>query len=445
MATITILGAGYVGLPTAVLFALSGHHVFLVEPDQKRLSTIKGGSSFFVEHGLDQLVQAALQSGRFIATDSYEESASTSDFVFSCVGTPDMPQGDLNLEYVLGAAREAAIYMPDHAIFVQKSTVPVGTGAEIQALFTQMQRKLYYVSNPEFLRESTAIHDSLYPDRVVVGGDEEPVNAVLDLYCQLELYREDIARISLVTSVDMSVEYCKVDLNSAEMIKVGANAFLALKISFANDMARYADAVGADVKQVLSVIGADHRIGTAFLQAGRGFGGGCFPKDLKGIIASAADHGVAMPTLTAAQQVNKVMPKHIVGKTGKHLGGLRGKRVALLGLAFKAGTSDVRKSPGIALADRFVEYGANVLAFDPEALDEARGHCRNDVLLVHSFEEAVTGVDAVVIATEWPQFIERDPENFAQLMQGDLFVDAVNGCDKPAVEAAGLRYIGVGR
>ncbi len=445
--TITVLGAGYVGLTTAALLAHAGYKVYAIEPNQKRLEVIKQGRSFFYEQGLDVIIKTAIDSGKLIATDSYADSIPSSNVVFSCVGTPDSPDGSSNLSYVYGSAEESAKYLQPGSIYVQKSTVPVGTGKEIELLFKKLSKDISYVSNPEFLRESTALYDTLYFDRVVVGGDNRTsVEHVLDIYRQLESHRDDIAKLAETKTGARNGKYIATSLNSAELIKVTANAFLALKISFANSIAKLADKVDADVVEVMDAVGADERIGRAFLNAGRGYGGGCFPKDVSGLIASAEKNGVAMDIMTSAQDVNSSMPDYIVDKLKSLLNGdIDGKSVAVLGLAFKGGTSDARKSPGIKLANILVNEGATVKAFDPEAIKEEMGDLSPGVELLETVESVLKSTDVIIVATEWKQFIDISGNEYKRLSNAEIFVAAINHFDKKTIADAGMTYIGVGR
>lgn len=445
--TITVLGAGYVGLTTAALLAHAGYTVYVVEPNPKRLDVIKQGRSFFFEEGLDPVIATAIKKGTLIPTNSYEESVPNSRVVFSCVGTPDNPDGSSNLAYVFSAAKEAAKYLSDGAIYIQKSTVPVGTGNRIEELFKDLGKKIDYASNPEFLREGTALFDTLCFDRVVVGGRHKTaVERTLNIYRQLETCKHEIAAIAKIDLKEVNGRYIAANLNSAELIKVTSNAFLALKISFANSIAKLADQVDADVIEVMDAVGADARIGRAFLNAGRGYGGGCFPKDVSGLIMSGLEHGVDLEIMTAAQEVNSSMAGYIVEKLRDALDGdLADKKIAVLGLAFKAGTSDVRRSPGILIANVLNKSGAITTAYDPQAAGEASEELHGSVQLTDSIEQAISGVEAVIIATDWPELIGYDLANYKKHMSGNLFVDAVNSFSIPHVTKAGLRYIGVGR
>lgn len=444
--TITILGAGYVGLTTAALLAQSGYKVYVVEPNPTRLEAIKAGRSFFFEQGIDPIIKKGVDEGTLIPTDSYADSVPDADIIFSCVGTPDNPDGSSNLTYVFSAAEETAKYVKPSAVYVQKSTVPVGTGRKVIAQFSEQKADVSYVSNPEFLREGTAVYDTLYFDRVVAGGDDqEAVEKVLDVYRQLEAHRDAIAKVGGIKTGPRKGLYVTTKLNSAELIKVTANAFLALKISFANSIAMLADRVDADVVEVMDAVGADERIGRAFLNAGRGYGGGCFPKDVSGLIASALENNIDLEVMQSAQAINAAMPGYIVEKLKNQLGTLEGKKVAVLGLAFKAGTSDVRKSPGVAIANVLSQSDAQTIAYDPKANDEAKEDLRRDVQLSVDALSAIDGCDAVILATEWPEFKSLPFDDIQSRMKGNVLVDAVNIVDKQTATASGLTYIGVGR
>jgi UDPglucose 6-dehydrogenase len=446
--TITILGAGYVGLTTAALLARSGYKTYLIEPNKKRLDVIITGKSFFYEQGLDPIIKSAIDDGNLIPTDSYESSIPNSNVVFSCVGTPDNPDGSSNLTYVFGAAEEAAKYMRSNTIYIQKSTVPVGTGERIKEIFSKLKSKINYVSNPEFLREGTALYDTLYFDRVVAGSDnKKTVEQVLDIYRELEKHRDKIAKIAKIDIKPHQGQYISTSLNSAELIKVTSNAFLALKISFANSIAKLADKVDADIIEVMDAVGADKRIGRAFLNAGRGYGGGCFPKDVSGLISSGIQNGVHLDIMEAAQSLNETMPGYIVEKLQSKIGGnLQGKKVAVLGLSFKAGTSDVRRSPGVLLANSLDKARAIVTTFDPQANGEAAEDLRKSIIQRQSIEDAIKDVDAMIVATEWPEFLNYSPSKLAKAVKnGIIFVDAVNRFSKADIKDAGLTYIGVGR
>jgi UDPglucose 6-dehydrogenase len=447
-AVVSVIGTGYVGLTTAVLLAEAGHKTYAIEINPERLASIKSGKSFFYEEGLDPLIKHSLKTGLLIPTDSQKDGVPNSDFVFSCVGTPDNPDGSSNLNYVFSAAEEAAKLMRTGAIYIQKSTVPVGTGAKVEEIFDKADKPIKYVSNPEFLREGTAIVDSLWPDRIVVGsGDPGAAKSVIELYKDIEARREEIAkRAGVKNGKTPSIEEFVTGRNSAELIKVTANAFLALKISFANSIAKLADQAGADVVEVMDAVGADRRIGRAFLNAGRGYGGGCFPKDVSGLIRSAEDYGVNMEIMNAATEVNESMPHYINTKIMRTLkGSVKGSRIGLLGLAFKAGTSDTRRSPAVAIANSLAEQGAKVAVYDPEATEEARPELNKKIEVVNNLMAAIDKAEALIIATDWPQFKDLDFKQLKSSLSGSIVVDCMNFLNKNDVEDAGLTYIGVGR
>lgn len=448
--TIAILGTGYVGLTSAAMFAAAGYKTYVIDINPERLEAVKQGKSFFYEAGLDPLVAEGVKNGKLIPTDSYAEAVPDADIIFSCVGTPDNPDGSSNLSYVFGSAEEAARYMQPGAVFVQKSTVPVGTGAQVKNTLLVGGKQFPYVSNPEFLREGTALSDSLWFDRIVVGGDNQiALDAVMDVYKTVYKKRGDIAKTAGLETPKQPPkgEYITTNLQSAELIKVSSNAFLALKISFANSIAKLADASEADVTEVMQAVGADPRIGKAFLNAGRGYGGGCFPKDVSGLISSGIEHGVDLEIMQAVTTVNESMPGYIAEKLQTVLeGNFEGKHIAVLGLAFKAGTSDTRRSPGVALANILARRGAKVVAYDPEALDEARPELRRGIRTADSVEESIEGADAVLIATDWPQLLDYPLENYAKhLANAKIFVDCMNRFEMEKVTQTGLKYVGVGR
>ncbi len=447
--TITVLGSGYVGLTTAALLAASGFTTYIIDPNKQRLDSIRNGKSFFYEAGLDPLVAAGLEHGRLIPTDSYTEAIPESTIVFSAVGTPDNSDGSSNLEYVFAAAREAARHMQPGSIYVQKSTVPVGTGAQVEKLFADSGKTFSYVSNPEFLRESTAIADSLWPERIVVGGrDPSALNAVINIYKQQQHVRSNIAALAGITppSDHSTEQYFMTSLESAELIKVSANAYLSLKISFANSIAKLADKTGADIVEVMTAVGADRRIGQAFLNAGRGYGGGCFPKDVAGLISASRSFGVEPNIMEAAQAVNESMPAYVIEKLQARLKKpIKQHAVAVLGLSFKAGTSDTRKSPGITIANLLASSGAQVRAYDPQAMEEAEPELAEQIHRAATTVDALNGADAVILATDWPEFLALTPQDYRGYMKGAVFVDAVNQFDKAVVEEASLQYVGVGR
>ncbi len=442
--TIAVIGTGYVGVTTSAILANAGYKVYALDISEDRLQALREGRSFFYEEGINPLIKTAVDNGNLIPTTSYEEAVSNSKFVFSCVGTPDRPDGSSNLDYVFAAAEECAKYIKPGSIYIQKSTVPVGTGRKVSETFKD--KSVAYTSNPEFLREGTAVLDTLFFDRIVVGGaDKEAVKQVLDLYQEVEKNQKEIAKLAGLQPKEVKGEYIATNLDSAELIKVTSNAFLALKISFANSIAQLADKTDADVVEVMHAAGADPRIGRAFLNAGRGYGGGCFPKDVRGLISSAESFGVDLQIMKAADSLNRQMPEYIVSKAAQKTGDFKGKRAAVLGLSFKAGTSDARKSPGVKIANLLAGTGASVNAYDPEANGEAKEDLTDSVNLVESAEEAVKDAEIIFVATDWPEFKEINLNELKSAMTGSLLVDCMNIYDPEKALAAGLEFIGVGR
>jgi UDPglucose 6-dehydrogenase len=421
---IAVIGTGYVGLVTAAGFAELGSEVWCVDIDADKITQLERGEIPIYEPGLRECV--ARNRERLHFSTELAPALEHSRLLFVAVGTPPTYSGDADLSAV-NAVVDAMPRSDRHAL-VMKSTVPVGTGAAIRRSFTERGKDGFaYVSCPEFLKEGSALEDFLRPDRVVVGDNGDWAgDAVIDLYSALDapLVRTDIA--------------------SAEMIKLAANAFLATKISFINEIANVCEETGADVLEVARGMGLDRRIGTHFLKPGIGFGGSCFPKDVSALKQLAGNSGYHFQLLTAVIEVNELQKRRVMGKLQKHLGSLVGKSVALLGLAFKANTDDMREASSLVLAARLQADGANVRAYDPVAEREARKLMRG-VEFADGALEAVTGADATVIVTEWPEFAELDWTAVAERMNGRLVIDGRNFLDPDEVRAAGFAYEGVGR
>jgi UDPglucose 6-dehydrogenase len=449
--TVTIIGCGYVGVTTAVILANCGYKVYALEPLKARLESLKAGKSFFYEEGVEELLRAGLKNGNLVVTDSYEESVKESGVVFCCMGTPDNPDGSSNLAYVFGAVEGAVPHLKASTVFVQKSTVPVGTGDRIRSMFVEAGVEAAYVSNPEFLREGTAIFDTLWTDRIVVGSeDQAAAEKVADLYRSIETAQNELGELAGITAPEAAVrtQYITMGQNAAELVKVSANAFLALKISFANSIAKLADKAHADITEVMAAVGSDKRIGKAFFNAGRGYGGGCFPKDVSGLIRSAQDYGVEMGIMQAVSDLNASMPHYIINKVENVLDTpqpLHDAKVAVLGLSFKAGTSDTRRSPAIAITNTLVDRGAKVVAYDPQAMHEAKPDLLDAVQLVDSMDAALKGTEVLFITTDWPEFVKLDLPKLKSDSTVSVIVDCMNCLDQTAVEQQGLTYIGVGK
>jgi UDPglucose 6-dehydrogenase len=420
---IAVIGTGYVGLVTAAGFAELGNDVWCVDIDAGKIERLNHGEIPIYEPGLAECV--ARNSDRLHFSTELGPALEHARLLFVAVGTPPTYSGDADLSSVY-AVVEAMPATDRHAL-VMKSTVPVGTGASIKREFARQAKGFAYVSCPEFLKEGAALADFLAPDRVVVGDDGDWAGqAVCDLYAPLgaPLVRTDIA--------------------SAEMVKLASNAFLATKISFINEIANVCEETGADVGEVAKGMGLDRRIGSHFLRPGIGYGGSCFPKDVSALKQLAGNSGYHFQLLTSVIEVNELQKRRVISKLQKHLGSLVGKHVALLGLAFKADTDDMREASSLVLAARLQADGASVSAYDPVAADEARKLMRG-VQFADDALSAVQDADAVILVTEWPEFAELDWGAVRERMQGKLLVDGRNFADRDAVRVAGLVYEGIGR
>src|SRR6201991_441631 len=420
---IGVIGTGYVGLVTAAGFAELGNEVYCIDIDAEKIQGLREGRIPIWEPGLEELVSKHRDRMHF-STD-LGEALEHARLLFVAVGTPPTYSGDADLSAV-HAVVEAMPASDNHAL-VMKSTVPVGTGEQIKRAFAERGKGFRYVSCPEFLKEGSAIADFLEPDRVVVGDDDDWAgDAVVELYAPLE------------------APLVRTDIRSAEMVKLASNAFLATKISFINEIANVCEETGADVVEVARGMGLDNRIGPKFLQAGIGFGGSCFPKDVTALKQLAGNSGYHFQLLTSVIEVNELQKRRVIGKLHKYLGGLVGKHVALFGLAFKPNTDDMREASSLVLSARLSAAGARVRAYDPVAEAEARKLIRG-VEFKDSAMAAGAGADALVLVTEWPEFAELDMGELASAMRGDLLVDGRNLFDPGDVLNAGLVYEGIGR
>jgi UDPglucose 6-dehydrogenase len=416
-----VIGVGWVGLVTAACFAELGHRVVARDILPEKVEALSRGEVAIHEPGLEDLLRRNAE--RITFTTDMDVLLEEARLLFVCVDTPPTYSGDADLSRVRAVVQE----LPEDSahVLIMKSTVPAGTGESIRRDIPD----LAYVSCPEFLKEGTAVEDFLHPDRVVVGsdpGDEEAAAAVAALYRPLggEILRTDVA--------------------SAEMIKLASNAFLATKISFINEIANVCEEVGADVGQVAKGMGLDERIGNSFLRAGIGYGGSCFPKDVSALKMLAGNTGYHFQLLTAVIEVNELQKRRVVGKLEKHLGSLIGKRVALLGLAFKPDTDDMREASSLVLAARLQGEGAEVVAYDPVAAERAAGML-GSVEMAHSAMEALDSADAAVLVTEWREFADLDWTAAAERMARPLLVDGRNFLDPEALNNAGFEYEGIGR
>jgi UDPglucose 6-dehydrogenase len=421
---IGVIGTGYVGLVTAVGFAELGSDVWCVDVDAEKIERLRGGEIPIYEPGLEEML--ARNAARLHFSTDLGSALEHARLLFVAVGTPPTHSGDADLSAVHSVVD--SMPSPDGHALVMKSTVPCGTGTNIKRIFKERGKSGFsYVSCPEFLKEGSAVADFLHPDRVVVGGEGDwAQEAVVKLY-------EPLDAPLLCT-----------DVASAEMIKLAANAFLATKISFINEIANVCEEVGADVVEVARGMGLDDRIGPKFLQAGLGYGGSCFTKDVSALKLLAGNSGYHFQLLNAVIEVNELQKRRVVSKLQRHLGELAGRRVALLGLAFKPNTDDMRGASSLVLAARLQAEGAHVRAYDPIAEEQAR-LLMPQLDYADSAFDAIADADAVILVTEWPEFVEFEWKEVARAMRGTLLIDGRNALDGDAVEAAGLTYEGIGR
>jgi UDPglucose 6-dehydrogenase len=431
---IAMVGAGYVGLVSGACIADFGHRVTCVDKDSIKISALNAGEIPIYEPGLDEIVRSNVRQGRLSFATELSETLEEADAAFIAVGTPSRRgDGHADLSYVYAAAREIALALTRFTVVITKSTVPVGTGDEIERIIRELRPEIDFavVSNPEFLREGAAIHDFKHPDRIVVGTDDERAKSILaEIYRPLYLNRAPIVFTGRRT---------------AELIKYAANAFLATKVTFINEIADLCERVGADVQEVARGIGLDNRIGSKFLHAGPGFGGSCFPKDLRALIKTAHDYAVPMRILEAVETVNDTRKRAMARKVSSVFGGvLRGKTIAMLGLTFKPNTDDVREAPSLALITALQDMGARVRAYDPVGMEQAK-QILADVTYCQGPYDCVEEADAVVIITEWEQFRALDLERMRDLMACPVMVDLRNVYRPEDMKKYGFAYISIGR
>jgi UDPglucose 6-dehydrogenase len=430
---ICIMGTGYVGLVTGVCFAEFGLSVTCVDKDEPKIRLLQSGSIPIYEPGLEEMLRKNMKEGRIRFTTDLGQAVRQSLVIFIAVGTPCGDSGMADLQYVKEVALGIARNLNGYKVVVTKSTVPVGTGKLIEGIIRDnCIEKVPFdvVSNPEFLREGSAIEDFMRPNRVVIGTQSQQAVAILrDLYSPLYLIETPF----VITSVE-----------SAEIIKYASNAFLATKISFINEVANLCERVGADVQVVARAMGLDGRIGSKFLHAGPGFGGSCFPKDTQALASLAQEKGCEFRIVQAAMEVNRRQPLLQVEKIKGALGGLGSKKIGVLGLAFKPNTDDVRESPAICIVQQLQEEGADIQAFDPAAMENARGVLQGVQYAADAYE-AAADCDAVIIVTEWNQFRNLDLQRLKGLMRGQVFIDLRNIYAPEKLKAMGFHYLSVGR
>jgi UDPglucose 6-dehydrogenase len=430
---IAVIGTGYVGLVTGACFAEFGVDVTCVDVDVDKVEKLKGGVIPIYEPGLDKIVQKNVAAGRLHFTTDITSAIKTALVVFLAVGTPPQEDGTPDMSYYRQAALDVAKAMNGYKVLVTKSTVPVGTGKWLKEFVSEnMTAKTEFgvASNPEFLREGAAIEDFMRPDRVVIGSNEaKAIEVMKDLYRPLYLIETPI----VITS-----------LEAAELIKYAANAFLATKITFINEVANLCDAIGCDVHDVARGMGMDNRIGKKFLHPGPGYGGSCFPKDTRALTTVADQFGVETRIVDAVIEANERQREAMIPKIEKLLGDINGKQIGVLGLSFKPQTDDMRESPAIEIIQKLISMGATVKAFDPVAMEEAR-HYLPDIEYANDEYSAIDGADALVIITEWNQFRALDMEKVKQLLKAPKIADLRNIYEPSDMREMGFEYVGVGR
>lgn len=431
MRKICVIGTGYVGLVTGTCFADLGNQVLCLDVDESRIEKLKQNIMPIYEPGLEQMVAQNVRAGRLFFTTDTVDALKNAEIAFIAVGTPSGVDGEADLQYVRNAAEAIADEVDHPIIVVNKSTVPVGTGDWVADVIKRRRggKALQFsvVSNPEFLREGSAINDFMYPDRVVLGSiDRDAANRVAQLYLTL--------RCPILIT----------DLRTAEMIKYASNAFLATRISFINEIANMCEELGADVREVALGMGYDRRIGQAFLDAGLGWGGSCFPKDVKALAHMAVLHGTQPQLLQAVMEINRNQRRRIIVKLRKALGSLDEKVIGILGLSFKPNTDDIREAPSLEVIHLLQNEGALVKAYDPQAMENAAEQLQRVELCQDSYEVA-NDADALVLATEWNEFKQLDFDRIRQLMRQPVIMDGRNLWDGDRLRALGFTYFGVGR
>ena len=467
---VSVIGTGYVGLVTATCFAFLGHEVKCLDINEERVETLKKGGVPIYEPNLDKLLEDCRKSDNYpVFSTKPEEIIPGAEFIFIAVGTPPLPNGEPNLTYLQSAAETIGKYLSDGAVVINKSTVPVGSGNWVAMLVEQGfglreevsanskpanggaqvldKPKFHVASNPEFLREGSAISDSLYPDRIVIGTDNDDAKAKLE-----RLYE------SLSEQSFKAPSYCprpegfglvpliSTDITSAEMIKYSANSFLAAKISFANQIANICDLVGADVNEVMRGIGSDSRIGHKFLNAGIGWGGSCFGKDVDALIKIAQEYDYTPEILQSSKDVNYKQRDLVIKRLQEKLKIIKGKKIGLLGLAFKPNTDDLRDAPALDIARGLLKLGAQVKATDPIAMPNCKKQNPDlGITYAETIEELVEGLDALVLVTEWKEFRDLDMKAIKAKMNGNLFIDGRNQYEPEKIRSLGFEYVGMGR
>jgi len=445
---VCVIGTGYVGLVTGVCLAHIGHDVICIDNNEEKVKLMKSGQSPIYEPGLSELMQSSVSSGRLTFSTDLGAGIQHGEILFIAVGTPALPTGESDTRYVEAVARGIGAHLNGgYKVIVNKSTVPIGSGDWVQMIVldgvTQREQSLEVafdvVSNPEFLREGSAVHDTFNPDRIVLGSNSEKAIAMME-----ELYAPIVERNYSQDKSLPPVPVLVTDLNSAEMVKYAANAFLATKISFINEIANICDRVGADVNQVAKGIGLDSRIGSKFLEAGIGWGGSCFPKDVLALIHTAEDYGYETELLQAAVKVNKRQRYLVIEKLQQELKILKGKTIGLLGLTFKPNTDDMRDAPSLNIIEELNRLGAKVKAYDPIVSQTGISHGLSGVIIETNPEMLADGCDALVLVTDWQEFLKLDYDKMAKTMHHAIIIDGRNFLEREVLEKAGFRFVGIG-
>ncbi|MDE3198977.1 MAG: UDP-glucose/GDP-mannose dehydrogenase family protein [Acidobacteriota bacterium] len=456
---VTVIGTGYVGTVTGACLAFLGHRVTCVDTDLSKIEKLRMGQTPIYEPGLEELIAIANERGGIDFETDLAQPVRESDVIFIAVGTPPLPSGESNLSYLEAAARGIGAAMDGnrYRVVVNKSTVPIGSGNLVETLVREGVHENHpdlagnvrfgVASNPEFLREGSAIHDSLYPDRIVLGAEEsQTIETLKSLYRPL-VEQEFVDPSFAPRPAGMgTVPLLATTITSAEMIKYSANAFLAMKIGFANEISNVCERVGADVTEVMTGIGLDNRIGRGFLNAGLGWGGSCFGKDISSLLHTAGEYGYQARLLEASLAVNRLQRQIAIQKLQEKLYILKGRTIALLGLAFKPNTDDLRDAPSLQIAEKLIQMGARVRAYDPIAMDACRA--QNPSLRIgycHDAPSAAEHADALVVVTEWPEFASLDLADLASRMNHAVLIDGRNLFDPAKAREAGFDYAGVGR
>jgi UDPglucose 6-dehydrogenase len=429
---IAVIGTGYVGLSTGVCLSEIGHHVFCIDIDEQKVIQLRQGISPIYEPGLEILLVKNIAAGGLLFTSSHQEGLADAEIIIIAVGTPQRKDGSADLSYLEQASRDIACTIKQSAIVVIKSTVPVGTNDFIKSILEKHIKKeitIQMVSNPEFLRQGSAIKDTLQADRIIIGADN------LEAAKKIEAMYQPLNVEMLLTSV-----------KSAELIKYASNAFLATKISFINEMANLCGAVGANIEEVSKGVGKDKRIGEAFLQPGIGYGGSCFPKDVKALLHSAREHGIHFSLLNETIAINDRQQELLVTKALNRFNNLKGKKIAMLGLAFKPETDDMREAPSIKIAHLLGTLGANVMAYDPVATLNAKKILGDGILYAETLEEAILDAEAVFIITEWNEIKQMDLTEILKKMKNPIIFDGRNCLDENKIKACeNVEYYPVGK